>query len=62
MNYRARIRRLERAVRKWQERKAPPVKARFVYGGTPEAEAAEAEARKRGEKIVCFDFSQGGRP
>jgi hypothetical protein len=62
MNYRARIERLERAARKWQERKAPPVKARFVYGGTPEAEAAEAEAKKRGEKVLRFDFGQGGRP
>ncbi len=63
MNARARLARLEREARRRQRIEAEDVRYHFayaVYGGTPEARAAEAAAKERGEKIPCFDYGQGG--
>ena len=58
MNARARILRLERAARRLRiQAEAQNVKLHFIYGGSPEAKAAEA----RGEKILRFDYGDNGR-
>lgn len=55
MNTRARLGRLE-----IEAQVEEPPQFVFVYGGTPEAKAAEDAARERGERVLCFDY--GGRP
>ena len=56
MSTRARIQRLERAARRLRIQ-AEDVKLHFIFGGSPEAKAAEA----RGEKILRFDYGDNGR-
>lgn len=55
MNYRARIKSIEKTLRRAAD--APePVTLHFIYGGSPE----EKEAIERGEKILRFDYSRRG--
>ena len=54
MNYQARIKAIEKAIRREAREQ---VSFRFVYGGTPEA----LEGARRGEKIVAFDYGRAGR-
>ncbi len=56
MNYRGRIKSIEKTLRRAAA--APePVTLRFIYGGGPE----EKEAIWRGGKNLSFDYGPGGR-
>jgi len=55
MNYRGRMKSIEKALRRAADVPEPET-FRFVYGGSPE----EKEAIKRGEKILRFDYGSGG--
>ena len=56
MNYRGRIKSIEKTLRRAAA--APePVTLRFIYGGGPE----EKEAIGREDKILRFDYGPGGR-
>lgn len=55
MNYRGRIKSIEKTLRRAAD--APePVTLHFIYGGSPE----EKEAIERGEKILRFDYGRRG--
>lgn len=53
MNYRARIKSVEKTLRRAADA-LEPVTLRFIYGGSPE----EKEAIERGEKILRFDYGR----
>lgn len=56
MNYQARIKAIEKTIRR-EGRAREQESFRFVYGGGPEA----LEAARRGEKILAFDYGRAGR-